>query len=280
MKILATGDFHGTFPKKFEKIIKREKIELVVSNGDFQPFLYRDLWFKHCYASDKNLWDVIGKEKYKKLILRDLKETEKALRKLNDLPVPVITVLGNVDSTRTNDVYDLKKPTGKKYWALDYQDFFSPLLKKYPHIQRFDYSYFAFGDYVFIGMNGGSNIGKVKSKAYRKSRRVLDKLFRKFKKENKERKIIFVSHNSPYNSKLDLVGKKAHAKVAGKHIGSKLMRRIIDKYNPLLTISGHIHESKGMQKLGRTMCVNPGSAHEGQGAIIELNGKKVKVKLI
>ena len=64
MKILAIGDFHGKFPRKFEKLIKREKIDLVVSNGDFFPFIYRDLWFKHCYHTDVDLWEVIGRKKY------------------------------------------------------------------------------------------------------------------------------------------------------------------------------------------------------------------------
>ena len=61
MKILAIGDFHGKFPKKFERIIKKEKIGLVVSNGDYFPFHYRELWFKHCYRKETELWEVIGK---------------------------------------------------------------------------------------------------------------------------------------------------------------------------------------------------------------------------
>src|SRR3989344_1900820 len=72
MKILAIGDFHGTFSKKFERIIKKEKIDIIVSNGDFFPFIYRDLWFKHSYRTDVNLWDVIGRKKYVALVKKDL----------------------------------------------------------------------------------------------------------------------------------------------------------------------------------------------------------------
>ncbi len=282
MKILAIGDFHGEFPREFEKIIDREKIDLVVSNGDYFPFHYRKLWFEHCYLKETELWEVIGKEEYKKLVLKDLRDGEKALRKLNALKVPVFTVIGNIDYTRSIDVMDYKK-NKKHYWSWDDQDFFSPIIKKYNNIKRFDYSYFKFGEYVFIGAYGSSFPGKPKSKTYKKHRKILDKLFRKFRKENKEKKVIFVSHNVPFNTRLDLIGDKADSKVRGKHYGSKLVRRIINKYQPILHFGGHIHESTGMQNVGKTLCINPGSAHEGKGAIIELDesGKgKVRVKFI
>ena len=76
VKILAVGDFHGRFPKKFEKLINKEKIDFVISNGDYPPFEYRKLWFKHCYGTDTELWEVIGKAKYKKLVMDDLAKGE------------------------------------------------------------------------------------------------------------------------------------------------------------------------------------------------------------
>jgi len=38
----------------------------------------------------------------------------------------------------------------------------------------------------------------------------------------------------------------------------------------------------GMQKLGRTLCINPGAAHEGHGAIVDIiEGKnEIKVRFI
>ena len=44
---------------------------------------------------------------------------------------------------------------------------------------------------------------------------------------------------------------------------------------------GHIHESRGVARLGRTLAVNPGSVYgDGvlQGALLELNPKKGKVQ--
>ncbi|MEK6858624.1 MAG: metallophosphoesterase [Nanoarchaeota archaeon] len=272
MKILAIGDFHGTFPKKFERLIKKEKIDLVVSNGDFFPFIYRDVWFTHCYRTDVNLWDVIGRKKYVALVKKDLKLGDRALHALNKVPVPVITVVGNIDYTSLQDSYDERPPKED----LRRQDLLNPLLRNYKNIYRFDYSYFVFGNYVFIGAYGGSSPGLVKSRHYKKYRKKLEVLFKRFK----GKKIIFVSHNVPYNTKLDKIGRHAHVAVRGKHYGSKLIRRVIDRWQPLVHLGGHIHEGRGKQTLGKTLCVNPGAAHEGQAAVITLNAEKVKVTFI
>jgi Icc-related predicted phosphoesterase len=61
--------------------------------------------------------------------------------------------------------------------------------------------------------------------------------------------------------------------------GSGAMRKIIEKYQPLVGIHGHIHESKGMVKVGKTICFNPGSEYtEGvlRGLILDLENSKIK----
>jgi Icc-related predicted phosphoesterase len=65
-----------------------------------------------------------------------------------------------------------------------------------------------------------------------------------------------------------------------KPVGSKAVREAIVKYEPVLSVHGHIHESKGVKKLGRTLAMNPGSSYTDgvlQGAILDLNEKKGKV---
>ena len=59
--------------------------------------------------------------------------------------------------------------------------------------------------------------------------------------------------------------------------GSEAVRNIIEKYQPLIALHGHIHESRGIVKLGKTVCINPGSAYgEGvlHGALFEMDKKK------
>jgi Icc-related predicted phosphoesterase len=281
MKMLVCGDFHGSFPIKFNKIIKKENVELVISLGDYPPFHYRKLWFKHCYGKDVELWEVIGKRKYKKLIFDDLKHGENSLKYLNKLEVPVFTVLGNMDYPDPNDVADTDKKRVKSMPNWDRADNFSNLLKKYSNIKRFDYKALKFGEYVFIGMRGHSYPGRPKSKGFRKHAKILDALFKKFKKENKARKLIFVSHIVPYNTKLDKIGKHAPKIARGKHYGSKLTRRIIEKHKPILALGGHIHECVGKIKMGKTTVINPGAIHEGKASIVNLeNGRIKNIKFI
>lgn len=69
--------------------------------------------------------------------------------------------------------------------------------------------------------------------------------------------VIFNFHAPPYNTKLD------YAIVSEKrdHVGSSSVRDIIEKYQPLLGLHGHIHESAGVDKVGNTKVVNPGSEY-------------------
>jgi Icc-related predicted phosphoesterase len=68
-------------------------------------------------------------------------------------------------------------------------------------------------------------------------------------------------------------------------VGSTAVREAILKYQPMLGLHGHIHESSGIKKLGDTTLVNPGSEYaEGilRGALIEVNPQEglVNVNLV
>jgi Icc-related predicted phosphoesterase len=59
--------------------------------------------------------------------------------------------------------------------------------------------------------------------------------------------------------------------------GSRAVRNVIERYQPPLALHGHIHESRGAVKIGRTVCINPGSEYaEGvlHGALAVLDRKK------
>ncbi|HXB46694.1 MAG TPA: hypothetical protein VNW50_02955 [Streptosporangiaceae bacterium] len=60
-------------------------------------------------------------------------------------------------------------------------------------------------------------------------------------------------------------------------VGSTAVRAALETYQPMLSLHGHIHESRGEARIGRTLAINPGSEYsEGvlRGAIITLSGKK------
>jgi Icc-related predicted phosphoesterase len=48
--------------------------------------------------------------------------------------------------------------------------------------------------------------------------------------------------------------------------GSTAVRAAIERHQPMLSLHGHIHESRGMQRIGHTTCVNPGSEY-GEGVL-------------
>jgi Icc-related predicted phosphoesterase len=280
VKILVIGDFHGKFPKKLKDIIKKEKINLVVSTGDYSQFSLGKLFFKHVYGKeDVELWEFIGKERYKQRVLKDHKKGKEVLDKLNNLSIPVISVLGNHDYSRADDVMDIKKP--KKFWKWSWDESLkiSKEMVKRKNIHKIDYNYFKWKDLIFVGARGHSFPGLVKSKAYKKHRAKLEKIFKKFNKENREGKIIFVAHVPPYKTNLDLIkSKEAHEKAKNKHFGSKMFKRLINRYQPSLFLCGHVEESKGKEKIGNTLAVNCGSIHHGDFFIIDFDEKKGKIR--
>ena len=66
-------------------------------------------------------------------------------------------------------------------------------------------------------------------------------------------------------------------------VGSTAVRDIIERYQPLLSLHGHVHESAGATKIGRTLCVNPGSDyHTGRisGCLFTLRGDQVRHQFV
>ena len=95
---------------------------------------------------------------------------------------------------------------------------------------------------------------------------------------------VFNLHPPPYGSGLDEapeLTKDLRPAYAGRSlvsVGSKSVLAVIDKYQPLLGLHGHIHEGKGTRKYKKTLCINPGSMYEQgvlHGAVVELKPNKV-----
>jgi uncharacterized protein len=81
------------------------------------------------------------------------------------------------------------------------------------------------------------------------------------------RRAVFMIHVPPYDSGLDtapildanLSPTVSAGDVLRGPVGSTAVRRLIETYQPLLAIHGHIHESGGERRIGSTVCINPGS---------------------
>ncbi len=62
-------------------------------------------------------------------------------------------------------------------------------------------------------------------------------------------------------------------------VGSRAVREILERAQPLLGLHGHIHESAGFRKIGRTVAINPGSDYGTgilNGVLVTLEPQKVK----
>ena len=99
------------------------------------------------------------------------------------------------------------------------------------------------------------------------------------------RNAVFNVHVPPYKSSLDEapeLDKDLRPVLAGqalKPVGSTALRDVIQKHQPLLGLHGHIHEGRGATRIGKTLCINPGSMYEQGtllGALVKLGRDKIE----
>lgn len=102
---------------------------------------------------------------------------------------------------------------------------------------------------------------------------------------------VFNVHCPPYSSGLDLAPRLDETLkpvvvggvVETVPVGSTAVREAIERYQPQLGLHGHIHESRGAQRLGRTLCLNPGSEYQDgalRAAVIDFEGDTVRNYLL
>ena len=77
-----------------------------------------------------------------------------------------------------------------------------------------------------------------------------------------------VIHNPPVDTVTDRL-------TSGAHVGSPAVRAFLEKAQPEVCVTGHIHESRGMDQVGKTLVVNPGMP--GQGGYVRVTWAKGKL---
>jgi Icc-related predicted phosphoesterase len=116
-----------------------------------------------------------------------------------------------------------------------------------------------------------------------------DRIKRLAEKLSNPQSSIFNLHVPPHASGLDtapeldatlkpvLVGGQPHE----IPVGSTAVRELLEEYQPALGLHGHIHESRGLVQIGRTVCINPGSSYSTghiDGAVVALSATGVRHK--
>ncbi len=85
-------------------------------------------------------------------------------------------------------------------------------------------------------------------------------------------KLILVIHEPPADSKVDMIGN-------GQHVGSRAVRRIIEERQPDLVLTGHIHESKAVDTIGRSTVINPGMLAGGGYVRVDYSNGNLSAEL-
>ncbi|ASJ02808.1 metallophosphoesterase [Thermococcus profundus] len=83
---------------------------------------------------------------------------------------------------------------------------------------------------------------------------------------------VILSHAPPYGTRAD----RTHS---GVHVGSRALRMFIEEKQPPFVLTGHIHEARSVDRIGRTLIINPGPLFRGYYAVIKIEKDRVEAKL-
>jgi len=125
-------------------------------------------------------------------------------------------------------------------------------------------------DLCFVGVGGCSPSPFFTPNEFSEEQ-ILSILENAYTEADETKKLILVSHSPPYDTRLDTTS-------LGKHAGSMSIRKFIEDKKPILAVCGHIHEARGVDRLGLTTIVNPGPASRGYCAKITIS-RKINVRL-
>ncbi|ASJ16031.1 metallophosphoesterase [Thermococcus chitonophagus] len=170
------------------------------------------------------------------------KEAEKILSPLLEAGKPILAVMGNCDG---RDVLETLERLGISV-----------------HNKRVE-----IGGVGIVGF-GGSNVTPFSTIWEFSDEEIYGSLRRNYREGD-----VILTHAPPYGTKLDKT-------FSGVHAGSRGLRKFIEESQPPLCICGHIHEGRGVERIGKTIAVNPGPLSRGYYVVIDLEELRVELRKI
>ncbi|HTY54696.1 MAG TPA: metallophosphoesterase [Candidatus Binataceae bacterium] len=119
---------------------------------------------------------------------------------------------------------------------------------------------------------GGSNITPFKTPTELTEEELTATLERGYREVEGRRPLLMVCHTPPFETKCDRL-------VNGTPVGSKAVRRFIEEIKPEVCITGHIHESAGVDTVDTTKVLNAGPFKGGGYIVVRHNGGKLDASL-
>ena len=206
MKLLIIGDFHGKFPEKLKKEVKRNKVDLIIGLGDYSGIPeWKPIVMKRLKAAKEgreipSAEEIIGKKRFKQLLKKDFELGKKVLYNLNKLEKGFY-IFGNGDDEWYKYPFD-KKVDSVKRININF-------LKKLKNLKNINYkktnfmglNIIGFGGYMDIdayfdknGFKGAENKEQLRGRI-RRRKKAKEKFFSLLK--NIKGKKIFVLHYPP-----------------------------------------------------------------------------------
>lgn len=237
MKHLFTADLHGNI-KKYQALfqtVENEKPDGVFIGGDLLP---------NTYAQSERIEEFLEDHVFNRI---------QKIRSKTNKNIRLFIILGNDDPRSYEDIFI----NADKEDIIDYVHFKT---KPYQDLFVTGYSYvpptpFQLKDWERYDVSRYVDPGGVSPEEGRRTidsnpdevrfatiKEDLEKLI----KNAPPKKTIFLFHSPPYKSNLDraaLDGKMIDSAPLDVHVGSIAIQRFIQKYQPLVTLHGHIHET-------------------------------------
>ncbi len=281
MKFLIFGDLHGQIPNAYF-----EDYNTIIAPGDFcssgdkegtiRKFMFQVIKEKKKDSTfDKEWFDLCGKKEAKRLYEQSITDGHSVLENICSLGKQVYTVPGNADRT----------PNKNTKWGYLKKNHFKRVIKGLKNFNNTHLKIVDIGDYQIIGygLSSGPEFPqtendkkmlsdkkfKDKKKQYDKYSKKLNSLFSKATKP-----VIFISHNVPYNTPLDMIDNPESPR-NGEHFGSVIAKEMIEKYQPIICIAGHMHEHFNKYQMGKTVAINAGFG-SNVNILLELEGNTIK----
>ena len=83
---------------------------------------------------------------------------------------------------------------------------------------------------------------------------------------------LMICHTPPYATRLDRL-------MDGRPVGSPAVRAFIEARRPDLALVGHIHEGRGVDRVGETPVMNAGALRDGGYVVVDDDGRTLSAEL-